>query len=632
MALEDIKPSTLRVSIGSTLSSVTSEDAEAAHRRALGRGYLDLAAASEKVARAGPRRELVNPFRFADAPPGVLPDGARTLAQDALLSGRMGWAAAQREEHLRLAQDEQVIQFLPSLGFAGYAQAFANGYGYLGYSYLSELAQVPEYRVISETIASELTREWIELKSTTHRDRRRLPREKAAKLEKIEEKLDALKTKDVFREVAESDGFLGRSHLYFDTGDTDDPNELKLPIGSGNDNLSQRKVSLERPLLALRTVEATWCYATRYNATNPLKPDWYKPSAWFVMGTELHASRLRPFVGREVPDLLKAAYNFGGLSLSQMAKPYVDNWLRTRQAVADLVWSFSNNVLFTDLQTLLQGGAEADLVLNRVLAFNALRNNQGTLVLNKASEDWKNVSTPIAGLHELQAQAQEHMAAVSRIPLVKLLGIQPSGLNASSEGEIRTFYDTVAAYQEKYFRDPLTRVINFVQLSLFGEIDPEITFEFKPLWQLDEVAEAGVQQTKSTTRETDIAAGVISSEEGREAVANDPKSQYAGLDLSETEAPGELEEEEDLYGTAPEKDPDGEEAGELSEQRPAMRRRSKPGGGLIDPKPKSSRLGASLTSRAEEFGKPASGGFDAAQVAKSTVGYVKKARNPKEQC
>jgi hypothetical protein len=53
------------------------------------------------------------------------------------------------------------------------------------------------------------------------------------------------------------------------------------------------------------------------------------------MGTEVHASRMPAFVGHPVPDMLKPAYSFGGLSLSQMAKPYVDIWLQTRESVGD---------------------------------------------------------------------------------------------------------------------------------------------------------------------------------------------------------------------------------------------------------------------------------------------------------
>jgi hypothetical protein len=49
------------------------------------------------------------------------------------------------------------------------------------------------------------------------------------------------------------------------------------------------------------------------------------------------------------------------------------------------------------------------------------------------------------------------MASVSRIPLVKFTGIQPAGLNASSEGEIEVYDDTIAAYQNRFFAPNLTR-------------------------------------------------------------------------------------------------------------------------------------------------------------------------------
>ena len=49
--------------------------------------------------------------------------------------------------------------------------------------------------------------------------------------------------------------------------------------------------------------------------------DWYKPSSWFVQGTEVHSTRLMTFIGREVPDLLKPAYSFGGCPCLRWSSP-----------------------------------------------------------------------------------------------------------------------------------------------------------------------------------------------------------------------------------------------------------------------------------------------------------------------
>src|SRR6185312_8460554 len=119
--------------------------------------------------------------------------------------------------------------------------------------------------------------------------------------------------------------------------------------------VSKLKVSPNRKLERLKVIEPVWCYPNRYDAINPLSPTWYNPEHWFVMGKEIHASRLVPFVVREVPDLFKPAYAFGGLAMSQMARPYVDYWLKTRASVSDIISAFSVFVLSTDLSAVLEG-------------------------------------------------------------------------------------------------------------------------------------------------------------------------------------------------------------------------------------------------------------------------------------
>jgi len=451
------------------------------------------------------------PFKIPLPPPGVLPKAHAKLAMDAQpnIAAFGAWAG----------------------GYYGYA--FSEGLEFLGYPYLAELSQRPEYRRIVEVIATEMTRKWIKLQSVGDED-------KTDKIAAIEAELVRLQAQSAFKRCAEQDGFFGRAHLYLDTGSTDDQTELLTPIGSGRDKISQRKVG-KGDLKALRPVEAVWTYPTNYNSNDPLKGDWYKPDTWFVMGKRIHASRLLTFIGREVSDLLKPAYSFGGLALTQMAKPYVDNWLQTRQSVNDAISAYSTFVLKTTMSEQVQVGGE--FLNRRAELFNNLRNNRGLMMLDKEQEDFANVAAPLSSLDLLQAQSQEHMASVSGIPLVKLLGSTPSGLNASSDGEIRCFYDWIAAYQRALFFVNLGRVIDFVQLSLFGEVDEDITFEFEPLWALSEKEIAEVRKTEAETAQIDIDAGAIAPEERRTVIAKDPDSPYHGL--RPEDAPNLLEEEEE---------------------------------------------------------------------------------------
>ena len=534
-----------------------------------------LEAISKQYARNKTRQPEMNPFRLPDFPAKAIPtDKSMQMAMDSF-PGLAGAGTA----------------WLAGAEIGGLA---GEGLLFLGYTYLAELAQRPEYRVMSETIADDATREWIdfdvtgdetEKKDSERRmledpagERERLsdPDEKRkrlaakGKLDKVKALRDdqlRLQVKDRFYEQMRNDGFFGRTHLFIDLGQEGgpdaDPNELASDIGDGRSQLSRTKCP-KGHFRALRTIEPVWTYPLAYNAINPLRKDWYNPQVWYVMGQQIHGSRLLCFIGHPVPDMLKPAYAFGGLSLSQMAKPYVDNWLTTRTSVGQLIHSFSVMVLMTDLSTLMQPN-NASALLARVAMFNMLRDNQGTFVLNEKTEDFKNVSASLAGLHELQAQAQEHMASVSRIPLVKFTGIQPAGLNASSEGEIKVYDDTIMAYQSRFASQHLTTVVNFEQLHLFGEVDPEITWHWNTLRVMTEKEKGEKQKAEAERDQIYVNMGALDNAEVRKRIADDPELPYADIDPDDVPEPPPVPGNETFGGG--DDDEGGDKPGENGEPK-----------------------------------------------------------------
>lgn len=395
-------------------------------------------------------------------------------------------------------------------------QAFPGG-GFPGFPYLSQLATRAEYRAFASTLSTELTREWIEFTSKQDDDD-----SAADKIKLIEDEFKRLNVRGVFQRAAEHDCYFGRAQIFIDIDGADRSTPLIL---------DPRTVKLKK-LARVVPVEAVWTTPAGYNALDPAAPDFYKPSKWFMLGQEVHASRLMTVVTRPLPDILKPAFNFAGMSLSQLAEPYVNNWLRTRQSVADLINNFSITALATDLGQVLQGDDDGSDLFARAELFTATRSNKGLMILDKEREELAQVNTPLSGLHELQAQSQEHMCSVSRTPAIVLTGISPSGLNASSDGEIRVFYDWIAAQQEANWREPLGIILKVVQLSLFGEIDPDIGFTFTPLYQMTAKELADIREADSRTAASYIDLGVIDASEERERLARDPNSGYQSLDTT----------------------------------------------------------------------------------------------------
>ena len=118
----------------------------------------------------------------------------------------------------------------------------------------------------------------------------------------------------------------------------------------------------------------------------------------------------------------------------------------------------------------------------------------------------------------------------SHTPLVKLTGITPSGLNASSDGEIRVYNDWISSLQNAFILPQIMKILRLVQMSLFGEIDNNIVFEFASLKQMDDNEQADVNLKKAQTAGALIEAGVLSQEDERSRLNNDVSSGYGFID------------------------------------------------------------------------------------------------------
>jgi phage-related protein (TIGR01555 family) len=456
----------------------------------------------EAIAMSRRTSNVAEDYRPATPPVGVVPTGTRPMALD----------------------DNALGMFSGNLGLAF-------GFGrWLGFPYLAELWQIPEIRQVSETIAREMCRKWIKIAATGDKD-------KSDKIRVIEDQLKLHKIQDKFRRLAELDGGFGRGHLFVDVGVEGDL--LKVPL------YLQPQTVKKGALKAFNVIEPQWVYPAVYNASNPLKKDFYRPATWWVMSQETHRTRLIPFVSREMPDMLKPAYSFGGMSMSQMILDTVESWRKTKTSVADLIEFFSTSVFKTDMSSILDGGAGRDLA-HRMDVFVAYRKNKGAFVIDR-QEEFANVSAPLGTLDHLQAQSQEHIGSLAGIPMIVWLGIDPSGLNSTGEGALQVWSQRVHSMQEHLFNDPLKIVLDVIQLDQFGVIDPEIVFTFEPLKEASEEDKGKADKNEAEIDVLYVNAGVISPDEMRQKLAAQPDSPYAGIDLS-APAPEPPEMEADPLG------------------------------------------------------------------------------------
>ncbi|MEA4836888.1 MAG: DUF1073 domain-containing protein [Rhodospirillaceae bacterium] len=433
--------------------------------------------------------------------------------------------AAYRDRLAGLAMDA-APSALTGLCDAGFVSQLG-GRSFIGYPVCAELSQVGLMQAGVNTVADEMARRFARFHGG---------QDLSDDVTRLNDALDRLQVSDHFRTMAEYCGYFGGGLLYLDFGQDAD---LDKPIA-----LTDAYIGLGG-LKRLVPVEPLSVAPLAYNAADPLAPDYYRPSCWYVTGRgPVHASRFLRFVKTEPPLILRPAYNFFGIPDVQLALDYLTHFNETRESAARLLTKFSLTILKTDVDALLYG-ADASGVQRRIRHLARDRDNDGVYAISHEDEDVVQLNTPLSGVTDVVRQALELLACIWRIPVIKYLGVSPSGMNATGESDLRSFYDHVGGQRKKLFRRPLESLLTILSLSELGRVPDGVQIQWPSLWEMTERERAEVGKLKADTDAVYLDRSVIDQEEVRASLAADEDGRYVGLDPDAVPQPPNTEQDAD---------------------------------------------------------------------------------------
>lgn len=235
----------------------------------------------------------------------------------------------------------------------------------------------------------------------------------------------------------------------------------------------------------------------RWNGVNPSSeliedisdPDYGYPKYYTVTdpagggSVKIHYSRVARFPGATLPFWEEIAEMQWGASVVES----IFDELRKRDNVswniAQLTFMANIRVLkMQDLGQLLAAtDSESQAELLRTLeAQNMLLNNMGMQVMD-AADGLETHQYTFGGLADCYQQFIMDISGAAEIPVTRLFGRSPSGLNATGESDLQNYYDMIAEKQESYLRPILNKVLPPFIISTLGSLPDDFDFEFDPV-------------------------------------------------------------------------------------------------------------------------------------------------------
>lgn len=314
-----------------------------------------------------------------------------------------------------------------------------------------------------------------------------------------------------------------------------------LVLGAGDGDPAQPLPPLGRGALRYLHVMHRWEIAPGEIDRDVLspgfgEPGWYQVAAAGRGGVRLHPSRVVRLAGAELPDGMGS--DGWGDSVLQAVMDAIRQAGLAAQGVATLIHEAKLDVI--RIPQLTQNLAQNDYAKRLVERFtlaNTMKGLVNALVID-TEEEWDRKQLSFAQLPEIMQQYLQIAAGAADIPATRLLGQAPAGLNATGEGDIRNYYDRIAAEQRVTLGPALRRLDEALILSALGSRPAEIRCEWAPLWQLGAGERAEIGKTKAETSSLYAASGLIPAEVLARAVRNQvvEDGTYPGIEAAYAEA------------------------------------------------------------------------------------------------
>lgn len=231
-----------------------------------------------------------------------------------------------------------------------------------------------------------------------------------------------------------------------------------------------------------------------------------------LRGAAVHHSRVmfRP-VGIELPYQQRLQENLWGISVIERLYDRMIAFDSASTGAAQLVYkSYLRTLSVKGLREIVSMGGKA---MEGLAAYvDQMRRFQGIEGMSMIDiEDKFEIQghSAFSGLSDSLVQFGQQLSGALQIPLVRLFGQSPSGLNSTGEADIRLYYDGINQQQMKVLHSGMTTTYKLIAASNGVPLPPNFGIDFRSLWEMSDTEKATTAGQIATAIQGAVDGGII---------------------------------------------------------------------------------------------------------------------------
>lgn len=232
-------------------------------------------------------------------------------------------------------------------------------------------------------------------------------------------------------------------------------------------------------------------------------PDIGLPKFYNVLGDapalprmKIHYSRCIRFTGIELPYYQRVQENLWSISVLERLYDRMLAFDSATTGAAQLVYkAWLRTYKIKDLRSIVAAGGQGlNAMVRYVDMMRRFQNIEGVTLLDAEDDMTAMQHSAFGGLSDVILQFGQQLSGALGIPLVRLFGQSPAGLNATGESDLRMYYDNINKIQNSDLLIPVTRIYQAIAKSKGVQLPEGTLVKFNSLWQLTDKEKAEIAE------------------------------------------------------------------------------------------------------------------------------------------
>lgn len=243
-------------------------------------------------------------------------------------------------------------------------------------------------------------------------------------------------------------------------------------------------------------------------------PKYYKvmANAPTLRGMKIHHTRIAlRHVGIGLPYQQALIENLWGESVLERIHDRMIAYDSASTGAAQLVYkAFLRTFKVEGLRDIVAAGGD---MMKGLMAYvenlRRFQGNEGISLIDSNDEMEFQHQGAFSGLSDALLQFAQQLSGALQIPLTRMLGQSPAGLNSTGESDMRNYYDGISQQQNKLMHTGVHTVYKCIAASKGVQVPDDFELTFTSLWQMKPEEKATVAKLISEAVDTQFQGGVI---------------------------------------------------------------------------------------------------------------------------